>query len=276
VRAMEAEAQRVGALHTHPKGPSGLDAPGQVSTPADLATIYRQDLKLPLFQQVINTKVTTFPGDMPAKAGGKRESFAITSEDRLLLAGYPGIIGGKSGYTTKAGRTFVGAASRNSVSLVYAIMRTTLETKDAASRLLDWGFANYDKVTPVGQLPDPAPEDASVTAVPALRYSVDGKLLPGQTPPTVPIPSAQSVDSDQTDISSDANLTTNSISSPSVGVIRIQWIPLALVILAGIALLIVVLRVRVLVKRRRRRRSRQEQIAQEIARDREYEMTNRP
>lgn len=275
IQAMEAEAQRIGALHTHPKTPSGLDAPGQVSTPADLATIYRQVIKLPLFNQIINSKQANFPGDMPAKPGGKRESYVISSEDRLLLRGYPGIIGGKSGYTTKAGRTFVGAASRNGVTLVYSIMRTTLETPDAAARLLDWGFANYDKVTPVGQLPDAAPEDSNIVAAPALRYTVDGKLQPGQTPQAAPTPATQAADSGQAGDPADANLTTNSITSPSVGVIRIQWIPLALVILAGIAILIVVLRVRVLLKRRSRRKARQAQIDQQIARDREYELTNR-
>ena len=39
--AMNAEAQRIGATSTVAKSPNGLDKPGQVSTAADMAQIYR-------------------------------------------------------------------------------------------------------------------------------------------------------------------------------------------------------------------------------------------
>lgn len=282
ISAMEAEARRVGAVNTHPKNPSGLDSPGQVSTPVDLATIYRAALQNPLFREVINTKTARFPGEMPAKAGGKRPAFTIASQDHLLHKNYPGIIGGKSGYTTKAGRTFVGGAQRGNTTLIYALMRTTMDTEKAAAKLLDWGFANVGKVTPVGQLPEATAEPETVEPRAALRYTVSGKLEANQVLPEVATPAAEPVQTpDQPDnqaadgsqTSATINLTTDSVAN-NLGVVRAGWVPIAVAILIVMFALVAVLRIRVLVKRRRRRQLREAQIAREIARDREYELTN--
>lgn len=168
VAEMNGEAARVGARDTSVKNPSGLDADGHVSTAFDLVTIFREGLKLPLFRQLIGTKKASFPGKLP-KPGEKREVYEIANQDRLLQQGYPGIIGGKTGYTTNAGRTFVGAASRNGHTLLIAIMRTEQHLDEAGAKLLNWGFANIGKVNPVATLPTageaaPAPASSPVAA----------------------------------------------------------------------------------------------------------------
>ena len=62
------------------------------------------------FRAYVTTVKAQFPGKMP-KAGKVRKTFEIYTQDRLLL-NYRGAIGVKTGWTTKARGTFVGAATR--------------------------------------------------------------------------------------------------------------------------------------------------------------------
>ena len=58
------------------------------------------------FRDYVTTVRAQFPGKMP-KPGKVRKTFEIYTQDRLLL-NYPGAIGVKTGWTTKARGTFVG------------------------------------------------------------------------------------------------------------------------------------------------------------------------
>ena len=155
---MNGEARRLGAMNTVVKNPSGLDSPGHYSTAYDLMTIFRAGLEIPLFRQLVGTKTAHFPGEMP-EPGKKRTAYPISNQDRLLQQNYPGIIGGKTGYTTNAGRTFVGAATRNGHTLLIAILRTEQFLDEAGEKLLDWGFANIGKVNALATLPEPGDID---------------------------------------------------------------------------------------------------------------------
>ncbi|NQU36802.1 MAG: D-alanyl-D-alanine carboxypeptidase [Actinobacteria bacterium] len=168
IREMNAEAARLGAVSTRAKNPSGLDARGQVSTATDLVTIFRAGLAVASFRKYIGMKSANFPGKVP-KPGKKRKSFKIYNQDRLLMTNYPGIIGGKTGYTTRAGRTFVGAASRGGTTLVFAFMRTGMGTEEAGQELLDWGFANAGLLNPLSTLPKPSPVTGAPVQVAAAK-----------------------------------------------------------------------------------------------------------
>jgi D-alanyl-D-alanine carboxypeptidase (penicillin-binding protein 5/6) len=59
---------------------------------------------------------------------------------------YPGAIGGKTGFTDAARKTYVGAAERNGrrlvIAMMYGLVREGGPTYwDQAAMLLDWGFA---------------------------------------------------------------------------------------------------------------------------------------
>lgn len=162
---MNANAVRIQALDTHAVNTSGLDEDGQVSSAYDLALIFRQGLKNPDFVHYASTLSYKFPGDFPGDDPTNGKTHTIYNQNRLLQHGFDGIIGGKTGYTTNAGRTFVAAAQRNGVTLVISLLGITDATEDAAGALLDWGFANYGKVQPVGTLVDPV--DATPTAQPS-------------------------------------------------------------------------------------------------------------
>ena len=135
VAKMNAKAQQVGARTTRAGSPSGLDGPGweSVTTPHDLAVIYRAALHYPLFGQIIHQSTAAFPD---GKGGVKQ----IASHDRLLLSGYPGFVGGKTGYTNLARETYVAMAQRDGKWLIAVMMYGTDELWDQGRALLDWGF----------------------------------------------------------------------------------------------------------------------------------------
>ena len=137
-------ADSLGALDTVAKNPSGLDAPGQVSSAYDLATIGRTALTLPYLREVVATKKHEF--------ANKKKSKTIYTQNRMLLGNFKGTVGLKTGYTTKAGRTFIGAAERKGTTYVVSLMGIKEASASAAEKLLGWAFANADTVTPIGVL----------------------------------------------------------------------------------------------------------------------------
>lgn len=163
VDQMNAEAQRLQALDTVARNPSGLDAPGQVSSAYDLALIARAGLARDDFAAYARRISADFPGLMPKKPGKKRATFRIYTQNRLLLHGFDGAVGLKTGYTTNAGRTFVGAARRDGRTLVVALLRITDWSETAATNALDWGFANREQLAAVATLADPVDPAPAVT-----------------------------------------------------------------------------------------------------------------
>lgn len=142
VAKMNAKAASLGATSTHAATPSGLDGPGGsgASTAHDLAVIFRAAMANPVFAQITAEPSAMFPGDSPGAPDR-----VITNQDELLQR-YPGAIGGKTGFTNAARKTFVGAASRGGRRLVIAMMYGLIKEGgptywDQAATLFDWGFA---------------------------------------------------------------------------------------------------------------------------------------
>ena len=139
VGKMDAKAASLGAVNTHASTPSGLDGPGGSgwSTAHDLAVIFRAAMANPVFAQITAGPSAMFPGD--------NGDHPITNQDELLQR-FPGAIGGKTGFTNAARKTFVGAAARGGRRLVVAMMYGLVHEGgptywDQAGSLLDWGFA---------------------------------------------------------------------------------------------------------------------------------------
>jgi D-alanyl-D-alanine carboxypeptidase (penicillin-binding protein 5/6) len=162
VAQMQAKATYLHADDTTVRNNSGLDNPAQLSSPYDMALFARAAMDIPDFRTVTATISYAFPG-RPVKAGDTRHTYRIYSQNRLLLHGYRGTVGGKTGFTSLAHRTFWGAATRGGHTLVVTLFQIKDPTEKAARALLDWGFANVDKVDAVGTLVEPG-----VTASPSL------------------------------------------------------------------------------------------------------------
>ncbi len=139
-----------------------------------------------------------YPGYMPTEPGEVRGTFTIANQNPLLnpidgRAPYEGAIGLKTGWTTEAGKTFIGAAQRGGTSLVVTLMNFSGPTYDAAAPLLDWGFANIDAVTPVGTLVDPVrPRFDEATAAPVPTVAPDAGGGGGEQPEVTPAAAQES------------------------------------------------------------------------------------
>lgn len=149
VAKMNAKAAQLGARDTNVVTPSGLDAPGMPfwSTPHDLAVIFRAAMADPVFAQITAMPSTVFP----AKTGDR-----VLVNQNELLHRYPGTLGGKTGFTDIARKTFVAAAQRDGRRLVIAMMYGLVKEGgptywDQAAGLLDWGFAQ-DRSASIGAL----------------------------------------------------------------------------------------------------------------------------
>jgi D-alanyl-D-alanine carboxypeptidase (penicillin-binding protein 5/6) len=181
---LNATAERLQAKDTHAVNTSGLDATGQVTSAYDLALITREGMRLADYRRyvrVVRDRVN-------APNGG---SFEIYNHNKLLTR-YPGVDGGKTGYTVAARHSYVVTATRGGHRLVVTMLKSESNYQDARL-LLDWGFAVAGRGQAVGQLveplgPAPAPR---VTTAQADRSRVVGA-------PDAGAHSAQKVSSQQT------------------------------------------------------------------------------
>ncbi len=154
---INAEARHLQADDTVAVDPNGLDAPGQHTSAYDLALIARQALRLPAFLKYDETTSALFP-IRPGKSVG-------LYNQNSLLTSYPGAIGGKIGWTSAAGATYIGMARRHGVTLIVTLLHCPALTEiSSAETLLNWGFAADGKVTPVGTLVGPLQPPAPAAA----------------------------------------------------------------------------------------------------------------
>lgn len=186
IKQMNQLAEVLQANDTVARTTNGLDKPHQVSSAYDLALIARAGMAREDFSTYAGTKRAMFPD---VKGKGKHP---IYTTNRLLLHGFKGMIGVKTGFTSQAGRTYVGAARRAGTTLIVVLMGIRESSETAARDLLTWGFKNHDKVTPIGTLVDPIDEPlvvasaqatatATATSGPTVR-TVSGPALVGAAP----------------------------------------------------------------------------------------------
>jgi D-alanyl-D-alanine carboxypeptidase (penicillin-binding protein 5/6) len=164
---INAEARHLQADDTVAVTPSGLDAPGQHSSAYDLALFARQGLQMPAFLKYDQTTGGLF-------RISKKKSVGLWNQN-TLLATYPGAIGGKIGWTSAAGATYVGMARRHGVTLIVSLLHCPALTEiNAAKSLLNWGFAVDGKVRPVGTLVGPRQPAAAAPSASAHGGSMTG------------------------------------------------------------------------------------------------------
>ncbi|MBW8486916.1 D-alanyl-D-alanine carboxypeptidase family protein [Actinomadura parmotrematis] len=185
---MNAEARRINARDTLAASPNGLDVDmkltvrTQHTSSYDLALILREGLKNPDYLKYVQTIDHHFPAPPTKKQRKKHQQggYPIHTHNHMLpgeAASYPGMIGGKNGYTIAAHQTFVAAAKRGGHTIIIALMRADVPPSPYAAKLLDWGFAARGKVKPVGTLVAPGDPAAKKDTGPGGKGTRN--LLPG-------------------------------------------------------------------------------------------------
>jgi D-alanyl-D-alanine carboxypeptidase (penicillin-binding protein 5/6) len=129
VALMNERAETLGLEATHYANPHGLDAPGHLTSAADLLTVTRAALQYDEFARIVATPQATVAGRL----------LFNTNE---LLSTYDGANGVKTGTTDEAGQCVVAAASRNGGLAIAVVLGSEDRFSDAAA-LLDHYFANY-------------------------------------------------------------------------------------------------------------------------------------
>jgi serine-type D-Ala-D-Ala carboxypeptidase (penicillin-binding protein 5/6) len=162
LQLMNAEAHDLQADDTVAREPNGLDARGQHTSAYDEALIARRALAMPAF--------LTYDRTLAARFELKPRHWVTLVNQNLMLTDYPGDIGGKLGWTSRAGATYVGMARRHGVTLIVTLLHCPSLTEFRyAARLLNWGFAVDGKVRPAGTLVSPLPPGAGPAAPPGAR-----------------------------------------------------------------------------------------------------------
>lgn len=140
VETMNRKAADLG-VDAHYANPHGLDAKGHKASALAQALIMREGLKNKDFARITSTKEKVIPWP------GNEYSRVLTNKNRLLTS-YEGASGGKTGFTSKAGRCLVFSAEREGMTLIGCVLNCS-SWFDTATAMLDYGFENYDLVTPI-------------------------------------------------------------------------------------------------------------------------------
>ncbi|CCZ60830.1 serine-type D-Ala-D-Ala carboxypeptidase [Hungatella hathewayi CAG:224] len=143
---MNAKAKELGCTDTHFANPSGLNDPEHYTSTYDMALIARAAFLNPTFEEIDSTTYYKLPPNSI-----NPEGLTIYPGHKMLKKStpyyYPGIVGGKTGYTTLAGNTLVTCARKNGLKLIAVILKgSTPQYWTDTKNLLDFGFENFVSV----------------------------------------------------------------------------------------------------------------------------------
>ncbi|MGH2957060.1 MAG: D-alanyl-D-alanine carboxypeptidase family protein [Solirubrobacterales bacterium] len=144
VAEMNQAAQALGLTNTSFANPIGLDDPANYSTARDLVTLADELLADPLIARIADTPAATLrSGSRPRR---------VTTRNNLLLE-HPFINGVKTGHTLGAGYVLVSSGTRDSTTLIAAVLGAPSEAaRDAETlELLEYGFSRYRTTQPVSE-----------------------------------------------------------------------------------------------------------------------------
>lgn len=141
VKMMNDRAKELGMTNTNFVNCSGLDddTTEHLTTAYDIALMSRELLK----HERIKTYTTVW---MDSLRGGETQ---LVNTNKLVRF-YSGTTGLKTGTTSKAGHCLSASAERDGLHLIAVVMGAENSTDrfEGAKAMLNWGFANYETVTP--------------------------------------------------------------------------------------------------------------------------------
>ena len=136
VALMNDKTEMLGLDDTQFANCHGLDAQGHYSTANDIALMSMVLLRNEAISPILAMK--------SAYIRNGKEKIYSTNE---LLDGYDGLVGIKTGTTSKAGNCLSTSATRNKITLIAVVLGcpTSKQRFEEAEKLLDYGFGLYDK-----------------------------------------------------------------------------------------------------------------------------------
>lgn len=147
VENMNQTALMLGCVNTHFVNPSGLHDELHQTTARDLATILNAAMENETFREIISTASYDLAGT------NRNPPRNIENSNLHIQPGnnyeYRPSIGGKTGFTSRAGYVLVEAAAQDGVELIAVAMYSGKYSRwPDTSRLFAYGFTQYSSVTP--------------------------------------------------------------------------------------------------------------------------------
>lgn len=133
---MNKRAEELALSNTHFSNPTGLDDPGNYSSPYDLAKLGNYIYNNKLIQEAANTKST----ETTSTDGQIKHPLESTNE---LIGNYPGIKGLKTGKTDAAGLCLIAIAENQSKNEIISVVLNSPARFQETKVLTDWVFRSY-------------------------------------------------------------------------------------------------------------------------------------
>lgn len=149
VERMNKRAKELGCEDTHFVNPHGYHDSNHYSTALDMARITSEAVKLDAFRKITSTPSYT----MSIRRGDSQLETRVSNTNALLKSDntyyYADCIGVKTGYHSRAGQCFVGAAERDGVRLVTVDLHgeSSVGKWIDTIRLFNFGFTRYTGYT---------------------------------------------------------------------------------------------------------------------------------
>ena len=148
---MNERAEELGCMHSHFVNPNGLHDDYHYTSAYDLALIGRAFFENEYLSGVGGTARYHFE---PTE--GQPDDFWLKNKHKLKNGDikYPGVIGGKTGYTSLARETLVTCAERDGMRLICVVLydESPSQFTDTVT-LFDYGFDNFSRVKAADKLP---------------------------------------------------------------------------------------------------------------------------
>lgn len=132
---MNEKAKKLGMNSTNFMNAHGLHDDKHYSTAYDMAILMKEAIKNEQFQTISST--STYQA--------KNHPYPWHNKNKLLTSLYPSTTGGKTGFTKKAGRTFVSSAEKNGVSYIAVTLNAADDWNDHIKMYED-AFQTYKRV----------------------------------------------------------------------------------------------------------------------------------
>ena len=159
VDMMNQRAKELGCTNTHFVNANGLYDENHYTTARDLAIIAKAAFQNETFREVVKTPYYIVP-----KTNITDEERWLNNHHKMILQGseyYEGCLGGKTGYTEKAGNTLITYAERNGRKLVCALLADVniVAQYTDTKALLNYGFDSFQRLDTTAVSLSPAKSD---------------------------------------------------------------------------------------------------------------------
>lgn len=178
---MTQRAKDLGCTNTNFENPNGLNNAEHVTTARDMALIAAAAYQNDIVREVTSTLTYEFPA---TKAVNSVRTLTMGHKmlDPTRAEYYPGIVGGKTGFTSLAGNTLVTCVEKDGVRLIAVILKSSQTHYSDTKKLLDYGYkvVKESGASSAASLPSSSTTD-SVNTAGTGSQTVSGALTNGES-----------------------------------------------------------------------------------------------